>query len=188
MMADFLGWIAAGAVLATFLMRTMAPLRVVAILSNVLFLVYGYIEHIYPVFVLHLALLPINMWRLFAVRDEARVPSAIYGPKYQRSPGTRRYAGWFVAGLLTAPIAGLSVIVAVANARVDRGTFLPVERFHMEACSQLVAARDADRRAEAALPAADDLRGSCLPMIVPTPQRVLDRAVDRQFIRLGRRI
>jgi hypothetical protein len=36
-MADWLGYAASLAVLATFLMRTMRPLRLVAILSNILF-------------------------------------------------------------------------------------------------------------------------------------------------------
>ena len=60
---DLLGYAASCAVLASFLMRTMVPLRLAAILSNVLFLVFGYIQHIYPVLFLHMALLPINAWR-----------------------------------------------------------------------------------------------------------------------------
>jgi CRP/FNR family cyclic AMP-dependent transcriptional regulator len=74
-MADLLGYAASCAVLATFLMRTMVPLRLVAILSNVLFLAFGYIAHIYPVFFLHLALLPINTWRLIACMDKTPVQS-----------------------------------------------------------------------------------------------------------------
>jgi hypothetical protein len=45
-MTDWLGYAASLAVLATFLMRTMRLLRVVAILSNILFVAYGYIDHI----------------------------------------------------------------------------------------------------------------------------------------------
>lgn len=63
-MSDLLGYAASAAVLATFLMRSMVPLRLVAILSNLLFLSYGYVEHIHPVFLLHIALLPINVARL----------------------------------------------------------------------------------------------------------------------------
>jgi hypothetical protein len=59
-MADLLGYAASCAVLASFLMRTMIPLRLVAILSNILFLSFGYIQNIHPVLFLHLALLPIN--------------------------------------------------------------------------------------------------------------------------------
>jgi hypothetical protein len=68
-MADLLGYAASCAVLASFLMRTMIPLRLVAILSNILFLSFGYIQNIHPVLFLLLALLPINIWRLLALRQ-----------------------------------------------------------------------------------------------------------------------
>jgi hypothetical protein len=48
-MANLLGYAASCAVLATFLMRTMVPLRLVAILSNLLFAAFAYVQHIYPV-------------------------------------------------------------------------------------------------------------------------------------------
>ena len=56
-MIDALGYAASIAVLATFLMPTMLPLRLVAILSNILFLLYGYFAHIPPVLFLHATLL-----------------------------------------------------------------------------------------------------------------------------------
>lgn len=59
-----LGCAASAAVLATFCMSTMIPLRVVALGSNVLFMAYGYADHLYPVFVLHAILFPINALRL----------------------------------------------------------------------------------------------------------------------------
>ena len=68
-MADMLGYAASFAVLATFLMRTMVPLRLVAILSNILFVAFAYLQNIHPVLFLHMALLPINVWRLFALRQ-----------------------------------------------------------------------------------------------------------------------
>src|SRR5665647_118649 len=71
LMLDLLGYAASFAVLTTFLMRTMLPLRLIAILSNVLFLAYGYAAHINPVFFLHMALLPINTVRLIAVRGRS---------------------------------------------------------------------------------------------------------------------
>jgi CRP/FNR family transcriptional regulator, cyclic AMP receptor protein len=64
-MDDLLGYAASCAVLATFLMRSMVSLRLTAILSNLLFAAFGYIQHIYPVLFLHAVLLPINLWRLF---------------------------------------------------------------------------------------------------------------------------
>ena len=65
-MSEALGYAASSAVLATFLMRSMVPLRLIAILSNVLFIGYGYLAHIQPVFILHAVLLPINLVRLAA--------------------------------------------------------------------------------------------------------------------------
>jgi len=68
-MIDVLGYAASTAVLATFLMRSMLPLRLVAILSNVLFIIYGCVAHIPPVLLLHVALLPINVTRLMKLRQ-----------------------------------------------------------------------------------------------------------------------
>ena len=59
-----LGYAASAAVLATFCMSTMIPLRVIALVSNVLFLAYGYADQLYPVFFLHAILLPVNALRL----------------------------------------------------------------------------------------------------------------------------
>ena len=68
-MSEVLGYAASSAVLASFLMRAMVPLRLVAILSNILFLSYGYVAGIHPVFFLHAALLPINLVRLATYQD-----------------------------------------------------------------------------------------------------------------------
>jgi hypothetical protein len=77
-MTNLLGYAASCAVLATFLMRTMVPLRLVAILSNVLFAAFGYLQHIYPVLLLHAVLLPINLWRLMNV-DRGPQPRRTHG-------------------------------------------------------------------------------------------------------------
>lgn len=61
---NLLGYAASGAVLATFCMSTMIPLRVLALLSNVLFMAYGYCDNLYPVFILHALLFPVNALRL----------------------------------------------------------------------------------------------------------------------------
>jgi hypothetical protein len=66
-MIDVLGYAASSAVLATFMMRTMLWLRLVAIASNLLFIFYGHLAHIMPVLLLHVALLPINFFRLFSL-------------------------------------------------------------------------------------------------------------------------
>jgi CRP/FNR family cyclic AMP-dependent transcriptional regulator len=61
---EALGYVAALAVLATFCMKTMRPLRIVALFSNVVFALYGYVDALYPVLALHLILFPINLVRL----------------------------------------------------------------------------------------------------------------------------
>jgi CRP/FNR family transcriptional regulator, cyclic AMP receptor protein len=61
---DMLGYAASAAVLATFCMSTMIPLRILALGSNVLFMAYGYVDHLYPVFILHAILFPVNALRL----------------------------------------------------------------------------------------------------------------------------
>jgi CRP/FNR family cyclic AMP-dependent transcriptional regulator len=61
---DMLGYAASLAVLATFCMRTMIALRIAALLSNVLFIGYGYADHLLPVLLLHAILLPVNAMRL----------------------------------------------------------------------------------------------------------------------------
>jgi hypothetical protein len=58
------GYAASLLVFSTFYMKTMIPLRCVAIASNVAFLAYGYVAGLYPVFLLHTVLLPLNAFRL----------------------------------------------------------------------------------------------------------------------------
>ena len=65
------GWFASALVFATFFMKTMIPLRVIAITSNIAFmsyallgLAYGLFGRLYPIFVLHACLLPLNLIRL----------------------------------------------------------------------------------------------------------------------------
>lgn len=65
---DIVGWVASAAVLATFCMNTMMPLRILAIISNVLFCTFGAIAHIFPVLILHAILLPVNVVRLVQIR------------------------------------------------------------------------------------------------------------------------
>jgi hypothetical protein len=116
-MVNLLGYAASCTVLATFLMRTMVPLRLVAILSNVLFLLFGYIEHIYPVFFLHVALLPINTWRLVAVQKNPAAPAAVAPPVIRPLHSRPRYAFWFAVGLLAGLVSTFAVLI-VAHAHV----------------------------------------------------------------------
>jgi len=62
------GWVASALVFSTFFMNTMLRLRIIAIASNLAFmsyallgLVYGDFGPLYPIFVLHAALLPLNV-------------------------------------------------------------------------------------------------------------------------------
>ena len=75
---DIIGYSAALAVLAAFCMSSIVPLRIVAILSNVLFALYGLSAHLYPVFLLYSILLPINVFKLTHLEfasSERRVPA-----------------------------------------------------------------------------------------------------------------
>src|SRR5215470_3770356 len=59
-----IGFIASGLVLATFGMKDMVNLRIVAICSNIAFIIYGFVLDLPPVLILHVMLLPLNGWRL----------------------------------------------------------------------------------------------------------------------------
>src|SRR5215218_9225812 len=68
-------WVASLLVFSAFFMKTMIPLRVVGIASNVAFmsyallgLVYGVFGRLYPILVLHACLLPLNVMRLRQLR------------------------------------------------------------------------------------------------------------------------
>ena len=61
---DALGYVAAGAVLATFSTRSIKALRVLAIISNLLFIAYAASAMLLPVLALHALLLPLNVMRL----------------------------------------------------------------------------------------------------------------------------
>jgi CRP/FNR family transcriptional regulator, cyclic AMP receptor protein len=62
--AELIGYAAAACVFVTFYMKTMVPLRIAGIVSNVLFIAYAYDLPAYPVLILHLTLLPLNIIRL----------------------------------------------------------------------------------------------------------------------------
>jgi CRP/FNR family cyclic AMP-dependent transcriptional regulator len=64
---NLLGCAAALTVLASFCMTSIVSLRSVAAASNLLFILYGLLGHIYPVFFLHIALLPINIVKLLRI-------------------------------------------------------------------------------------------------------------------------
>jgi CRP/FNR family cyclic AMP-dependent transcriptional regulator len=76
-------WVAATLVFCTFFMKTMIPLRIVAIASNLAFITYallglhyGVFGRLYPILVLHSCLLPLNVLRL---RELRRLIAAVRG-------------------------------------------------------------------------------------------------------------
>jgi CRP/FNR family cyclic AMP-dependent transcriptional regulator len=78
------GWFASALVFATFFMKTMVPLRLVAIASNAAFmtyallgLTYGVFGRLYPILVLHACLLPLNVIRLRQLRGLVRAMRTI---------------------------------------------------------------------------------------------------------------
>ena len=66
---ELTGYLASALVFTTFYMKTMMPLRAVAIASNVAFISYGYVGGMAPILILHVALLPLNLWRLHQTRQ-----------------------------------------------------------------------------------------------------------------------
>ena len=69
---DIVGWTAAALTLGAFSMRTMMPLRIMAIAANICFVLQGYLSGIYPILVLHSILLPLNAYRLAGMVKMAR--------------------------------------------------------------------------------------------------------------------
>jgi len=116
-MIDLLGYAASCAVLATFVMRTMIPLRSIAILSNLLFIAFGYCQHIYPVLFLHIVLLPVNGWRLMAAiaapAERSSFGRAAAGAVLTSPP--RRYGVWFVVGVVAGVVSSSAVLAVAAN-------------------------------------------------------------------------
>jgi CRP/FNR family transcriptional regulator, cyclic AMP receptor protein len=67
------GYLGALLTLATFSMKTMLRLRMVGIAANLAFITYGVVGYVYPVLLLHIALLPLNVWRLTQLLQLSRL-------------------------------------------------------------------------------------------------------------------
>jgi len=65
--SDLIGYSASNLVLLTFVTKDMRRLRTIAIFSNIAFIAYGALAWLPPVLCLHLALLPLNLVRLWQV-------------------------------------------------------------------------------------------------------------------------
>lgn len=81
---DAFGWLAAGLTWLTFFCRDMRRLRYLALGANAAFIAYAAMVHLWPVLVLHLALVPVNLWRLTQLLLPERAAPAQGGP----APGT----------------------------------------------------------------------------------------------------
>lgn len=67
---SIVGYLASSLVLATFCMKSMRLLRLMAIASNVGFITYAVTAGLAPILLLHVALLPINIVRLTQIERE----------------------------------------------------------------------------------------------------------------------
>ncbi len=93
---DVLGYAASLLVLTTFCINTMLRLRWVAIGSNILFMLFGYLARIYPVMILHVILFPVNFVRLVqiyrlvqsAVNPDGDADCTIYELSERKGTGT----------------------------------------------------------------------------------------------------
>lgn len=63
-LSELFGYLGAFLTLATFSMKTMLHLRIAGIVANLAFITYGLTAGVHPVLMLHLTLLPLNVWRL----------------------------------------------------------------------------------------------------------------------------
>jgi hypothetical protein len=60
-MGEMIGYVASGLIFLAFWMKTMMPLRLVAIASNIAFIAFGTANNLVPILVLHSLLFPLNL-------------------------------------------------------------------------------------------------------------------------------
>jgi hypothetical protein len=65
--AELIGVTAAAASLYAAYAKTIIPLRMAAIVANILAMTYSYLHGTYPTLILNAVLLPLNVWRLHAM-------------------------------------------------------------------------------------------------------------------------
>ena len=85
-LVDVVGAAAAASTLVAFAQKSMLPMRVSAITANMLFIAYGGMGPFYPVLVLHLVLLPLNVARL--------IQQLAQRPKSEASPACSLIDEW----------------------------------------------------------------------------------------------
>lgn len=65
---EVIGYVASVLVFATFYVKKILTLRLIAIGSNVAFILYALGSELHPVFLLHSLLLPLNLYRIFEIK------------------------------------------------------------------------------------------------------------------------
>lgn len=88
MFTDILGYLAAGLVFATFCSQRTVTLRPIAIASNLAFIGYAYLACLWPILILHGAMLPINVVRC---RQSVRVSGGATVDGARPSPTTSSF-------------------------------------------------------------------------------------------------
>ena len=66
------GFIGAVLTLASYLMKSMLPLRLVALTANVFFVLYGYLESALPSLLLYAVMIPINAKKVYEIKKLVR--------------------------------------------------------------------------------------------------------------------
>lgn len=70
-MIELIGYVASFLVFATFYVKNILTLRLIAISSNVAFILYALGSDLHPIFLLHSLLLPLNLYRIFELKKTA---------------------------------------------------------------------------------------------------------------------
>ena len=92
---DALGWAAALLTLLTFVNADMRRLRLLALAANADFIAYAATAHLLPVMVLHLSLVPVNLWRLNQALQHHVHPAS--APQASVPDTSRKPRGWTAA-------------------------------------------------------------------------------------------
>ena len=91
--SETMGWAAALLTLLTFVSSDMRRLRLLALAANATFIAYGTAANLLPVMVLHLALVPVNLWRLNqAFRSDMPTRTVQHAPDHRPARRPKRVA------------------------------------------------------------------------------------------------
>ena len=82
---EAIGWLASLLTVAAYSVRTMLPLRILAIASSVSFALYAFVLQLWPLLAMELLLLPINLfrfWQVFALRGKVTTALETEKPEF----------------------------------------------------------------------------------------------------------